>query len=68
MLVTGVVENSEATRAKKRELESILMKENMEGLRLLEIGRFALIGGVWGVLGLRKRILVSSSSTVENLS
>jgi hypothetical protein len=58
MQVTGIVEDSIAARVKQK--ETLLMKnyETIMGLRLMEGGRAALVAGVWGVLGLRRRVLV----------
>lgn len=58
MQATGVVEESSVTKAKEKALREEEEKETIMGLRLLEFGRAALVGGVWGVLGLRRRILV----------
>ncbi|RDW74162.1 hypothetical protein BP5796_07604 [Coleophoma crateriformis] len=59
MQATGVVEESSVTKAKERAVKELEEKETLTGLRLLEFGRVALVGGVWGVLGLRRRILFS---------
>ncbi|TVY84777.1 hypothetical protein LSUE1_G001401 [Lachnellula suecica] len=58
MQVTGIVEDSSATKAKAAELQFEKTKETFTGLRMMEAGRAVLIGGVWGVLGLRRRILL----------
>jgi hypothetical protein len=58
MQVTGVVEDSIAVKAKAVEHIAKKNQETIAGLRLIELGRTALVGGVWGVLGLRRRILV----------
>lgn len=58
MQATGVVEESSVTKAKEKALKAEQEKETLMGLRLLEIGRASFVGGVWGVLGLRRRIMV----------
>ena len=58
MQVTGVVEDSAAARAEAKAYKAAKNEETFTGLRLMEVGRAALVGGVWGVLGLRRRILV----------
>lgn len=68
MQVTGIVEDSIAARVKQK--EALLAKnfETIMGLRLMEGGRAALVAGVWGVLGLRRRVLVGPSvSLVDKL-
>lgn len=62
MQVTGVVEDSIAARAKAEEFVQRKNNDTFLGLRLMEAGRAALVGGVWGVLGLRRRILVCHTS------
>ena len=58
MQVTGVVEDSAAAKAEAMAYKTAKNEETFTGLRLMEAGRAALVGGVWGVLGLRRRILV----------
>ena len=58
MQVTGVVEDSLTARAKAVEYKNKKIEDTFAGLRLMEVGRAVLVGGVWGVLGLRRRILV----------
>jgi len=53
--VTGLIEDH---RQKDQESTNERLKETFAGLRLIEAGRGVLVGGTWGVLGLRKRILV----------
>ena len=55
--VTGLIEDH---RQKDREATDKKLKETFAGLRLIEVGRGVLIGGTWGVLGLRRRVLVCS--------
>ncbi|CZS99682.1 hypothetical protein WAI453_002382 [Rhynchosporium graminicola] len=58
MQVTGVVEDSLAARVKlSRDLQE-KHQELLVGLRLMEVGRGVLVGGIWGVMGLRRRILL----------
>lgn len=64
MQVTGVVEDSLAAKAKANQYMDDKNQETFTGLRLMEAGRAVLVGGVWGVLGLRRRILVPISSTL----
>jgi hypothetical protein len=59
MQVTGVVEDSIAAKAKATQAAMNKNEDTFLGLRLMEVGRAALVGGVWGVLGLRRRILVN---------
>jgi hypothetical protein len=58
MQVTGVVEDSLAAKIKASQSADDRNRETLTGLRLMEAGRAVLVGGVWGVLGLRRRILV----------
>jgi hypothetical protein len=58
MQVTGIVEDTIAARLKANEDIINKNQETLTGLRLMEAGRYGLVGGVWGVLGLRRRILV----------
>jgi hypothetical protein len=58
MQVTGVVEDSLAAKVKANQFMNDKNLETLTGLRLMEVGRAVLVGGVWGVLGLRRRILV----------
>jgi len=58
MQVTGVVEDSAAAKAEAKAYRVAKNEETFTGLRLMEVGRAALVGGVWGVLGLRRRILI----------
>tara|TARA_R110002060_G_scaffold63280_1_gene72559 strand:- start:897 stop:1076 length:180 start_codon:yes stop_codon:yes gene_type:complete len=58
MQVTGVVEDSLAARQKIVQSMNDKNQETFTGLRFMEIGRGVLVGGVWGVMGLRRRVLV----------
>ncbi|KAE9362927.1 hypothetical protein N431DRAFT_357093 [Stipitochalara longipes BDJ] len=58
MQVTGVVEDSHAASQKYLQSKIDKNQETITGLRLMEAGRAVFVGGVWGVLGLRKRILL----------
>jgi hypothetical protein len=58
MLVTGIVEDAIAAKSKARASRQQKNVDTLAGLRLMELGRASLVGGVWGVLGLRRRILV----------
>ena len=62
MQVTGVVEDSAAAKAEAKAYKAAKNEETFTGLRLMEVGRGVLVGGVWGVLGLRRRILVCLDS------
>jgi len=66
MQVTGVVEDALAARAKSKALADQKNDDTFTGLRLLEVGRGVLVGGVWGVLGLRRRILVGNFNRVDS--
>jgi hypothetical protein len=61
MQVTGVVEDSHALKQNASYQKTRKVEDTFTGLRLMEIGRAVLVGGVWGVLGLRRRILVMIS-------
>ncbi|KAL3426824.1 hypothetical protein PVAG01_00333 [Phlyctema vagabunda] len=67
MQATGVVEESSVTKAKERASKEAEEKETLTGLRLLEFGRVSLVGGVWGVLGLRRRIMLYRPYTEMSL-
>lgn len=58
MLVTGIVEDALAAKTKAKSSRQQKNRDTLTGLRLMELGRATLVGGVWGVLGLRRRILV----------
>ncbi|OWP02561.1 hypothetical protein B2J93_4404 [Marssonina coronariae] len=58
MQVTGVVEDSLAAKYKAQLSEQEENREARAALRLMEVGRMVLVGGVWGVLGLRMRVLL----------
>ena len=58
MQVTGIVEDALLARIKAGESLVKKNQETLTGLRLMEGGRAALVAGVWGVLGFRRRILV----------
>lgn len=58
MLVTGIVEDALAAKVKAKTSRHQKNRDTLTGLRLMELGRATLVGGVWGVLGLRRRILV----------
>ena len=59
--MTGIVEDSIAARVRQKEALMLKNYETLTGLRLMEGGRAFLVAGVWGVHGLRRRILVSRS-------
>ncbi|KAH8650946.1 hypothetical protein BGZ60DRAFT_191211 [Tricladium varicosporioides] len=61
MQVTGVVEDSNAAKLKQSQYQIEKNMETLTGLRLMELGRGVLVTGVWGVLGLRRRILLYRS-------
>lgn len=58
MQTTGVVEDAEVAKSKFLEAQKQKNQDTLTALKLLEGGRAVLVGGVWGVLGLRRRILV----------
>jgi hypothetical protein len=62
MQVTGIVEDSAVAKAEAKLNKQRKNEETFTGLRLMEFGRASLVGGVWGVLGLRRRILVGTPS------
>lgn len=66
MQVTGVVEDSLAAKVKASKYVAEKNQETLTGLRFMEAGRAVLVGGVWGVLGLRRRILVSQLSACHD--
>jgi hypothetical protein len=53
------VEDLSTAKAEMRKSQAAKNRETFAGLRMMEFGRAALVGGVWGVLGLRRRVLVS---------
>jgi len=59
MEVTGIVENRRLLSKQATELRKELQRDGTIGLRLIQTGQIVLVGGLWGVIGLRKRILVS---------
>ncbi|CZR69199.1 uncharacterized protein PAC_19099 [Phialocephala subalpina] len=58
MQVTGVVEDSIAAREKAEQYIREKNHETFVGLRLMDACREMYIGGTWGVIGLRRRILL----------
>lgn len=58
MLVTGIVEDALAARSKAKALKQQKNRDTLIGLRLMELGRALFVGGAWGILGLRWRVLV----------
>lgn len=62
MQVTGIVEDSMAISEKAMIQKAMDIEDTFTGLRLMESGRAVLVAGVWGVLGLRRRILVCRTS------
>jgi hypothetical protein len=66
MQVTGVVEDSLAAKVKASQFMNEKNQETLTGLRFMEGGRAVLVGGVWGVLGLRRRILVTQLSVCHD--
>ncbi|KAH9210993.1 hypothetical protein DL95DRAFT_342430 [Leptodontidium sp. 2 PMI_412] len=58
MQVTGVVEDAMAAREKATQMIFDKHQELVLGLRFIEVGRAVLVGGVWGVMGLRRRVLL----------
>ncbi|TAQ84379.1 hypothetical protein B7494_g7296 [Chlorociboria aeruginascens] len=61
LTVTGVVERSSTTEAREMVFRQEMMEENAIGLKYLERAPKILVGGVWGVFGLRRRILLYQS-------
>lgn len=59
MVAAGIVESSVDVRARDQAQREQYTRENKYGLELVDIGRLGLLAGVWGVNGLRNRILVS---------
>jgi hypothetical protein len=64
MQVTGVVEDSLTAKIKANEYQAEKNEETLSGIRAMEYGRAVLVGGIWGVLGLRRRILVRHSTII----
>ncbi|KAG9232624.1 hypothetical protein BJ875DRAFT_73251 [Amylocarpus encephaloides] len=58
MQVTGIVEDSIAAKAIATESLMSKNRDTLSGIRAMEYGRALLVGGIWGVLGLRRRILL----------
>lgn len=65
MQVTGVVEDGAAVKAKMKAMIHEKNQETITGFRIMEAGRAMLVTGVWGVLGFRRRILVSLYNIFE---
>lgn len=59
MQAAGIIEETADIQARDKVVEDALNEEMEMGLKRLEIGRVVLVAGVWGVCGLRRRILVS---------
>jgi hypothetical protein len=58
MQAAGIIEETAQIRAREKELDQTITDETEMGLRRLEIGRVLLVAGVWGVIGLKRRVLV----------
>lgn len=58
MQVTGIVEDAVAAKEKSDQSLAAKNRESFLGLRLMDACRTSFIGGTWGVIGLRRRILV----------
>ena len=67
MQTTGVVEDADVATVKLQAARNAKTEETITGLRLMEVGRAVLVGGVWGVLGLRRRVLVYSATSLLEL-
>lgn len=59
MQAAGIIEDTSEIRARETKLEARLKRDNDRGLRRLEVGRVVFIAGIWGVCGLRRRVMVS---------
>ena len=59
MQAAGIIEETADVRARDKAFRETLYRETKMGLQRLEVGRLLLVGGVWGVCGFRRRILVS---------
>jgi len=59
MQAAGIIEETADVQARDKIFENTINEETVIGYRRLEIGRVLLVAGVWGVCGLRRRILVS---------
>jgi hypothetical protein len=60
MQAAGIIEETADIQARDKIVENNLRQETEVGLRRLEFGRVLLVAGVWGVVGLRRRILVDN--------
>ncbi|RKF71187.1 hypothetical protein GcC1_105001 [Golovinomyces cichoracearum] len=58
MLASGIVEDAAVAMERSRKDEEEKQIESFIGFKLIEVGRAFLHTGVWGVIGLRRRILV----------
>jgi hypothetical protein len=58
MQTVGIVEDTAAIRERDKAEEDSFAQETDIGLQRLETGKFLCVAGVWGVCGLRRRILV----------
>lgn len=65
MQAVGIVEDTAAIRERAKAEEDVFARETDTGLQRLEIGKFLCVAGVWGVCGLRRRILVSLRVSVR---
>ncbi|RKF79454.1 hypothetical protein GcM1_202029 [Golovinomyces cichoracearum] len=59
MLASGIVEDAAVAMERSRKDEEEKQIESFIGFKLIEVGRAFLHTGVWGVIGLRRRILIT---------
>jgi hypothetical protein len=61
MQTLGAVEDMATIRERDKAKGDVLAQEADIVLKRLEIGKFMFVSGVWGVCGLRRRILVCAA-------
>lgn len=64
MHTAGIIEETADVQAREKVAEETMNKEVKMGWFHHKLGRKALVAGVWGVLGLRRRILVRKPTEV----
>lgn len=67
MQTTGVVEDADVAKRKYLSAQYEKSRDTLTALNLMECGRVVLTGGIWGVMGLRRRVLVSDVSYTRDI-
>ncbi len=63
----GIIEETEEVKARDRKVQAVFLDEQRMGRRRRFIGPMVLVAGVWGVCGMRRRILVSIQNAKKSL-